>query len=134
MNIITSSNNLISNEWSVEVSKPIYTYADLSIGFTNNQPTVYFNNLRFGYELIGPLETIVKNYPLGNTIYNSTDEPYLTIDRLDFAEDTNYNLHLWCENNNIYSETTISFKTDILPPAPSPTPQPTPIPSGSTMN
>ena len=50
MNIITSTNNFISNNWVVEILQPIYTYADLSIGFTNNEPIVYFNNLRFKVE------------------------------------------------------------------------------------
>ena len=133
MNIITSTNNFISNNWLVEISQPIYTYADLSIGFTNNQPVVYFNNLRFGFRLTSSLDNYEKTYPQTNITYNSTDEPYLVVERLSLTENTEYHLNLWCENNGVYCETTKTFTTDILPPDPTPTPKPTPTISGSTF-
>jgi hypothetical protein len=83
-----------------------------------------FDNLYFGYELIGEGKTITETYPNPGVIYNESDETFITIDTFYLQPSTDYTLNLWSINNNITSNGSYEFRT---PDTPLP-------PSGTTFN
>jgi hypothetical protein len=128
MNDIRIINNLISGEWDTQINLVEYNYFNLYIGFTNNEPVTYFNNLSFGYEFITPNGNINETYPSENVIYDSSDETFLTIDTFYIQPSTNYTLNYWAENGGVRTTGQLNFTSPVLPP------QPTPTPSGTTFN
>jgi len=128
MSEIRSINNFVSNSWSVALKDISYSYVNLYIGFSNNEPVVTFNNLSFGYELLSTGSNVSKTYPNEGITYDSSDQTYLTIDTLYLKPETEYTLNLWSINNGIECRTTEIFTTPVVPPQPTPGP-----PSGSTI-
>jgi hypothetical protein len=119
MSELKAINNFITNEWSFKLNNLTYNYINLYIGFSNGEPRVIFDNLSFGYELIGDGKTITETYPNPGVIYNETDETFITIDTFYLQPSTDYTLNLWCVNNNITSNGSYEFRTPDIPVPPS---------------
>jgi len=120
MSEIRAYDNLKDNIWDVVEQDISSNYADLRIGFTDEEPTVEFKNLKFGFELKHNDEIIdSKNWPPENIKYRRTDQMFLVNHRLKFNPDTDYELFIWAENNGIRAEKTYMFTTPI-PPQPYP--------------
>ena len=124
MSELRTINDFRTNEWSFELNNLTYNYINLYIGFSNGEPRVIFDNLSFGYELIGEGKTITETYPNPGVIYNESDETFITIDTFYLQPSTDYTLNLWSINNNITSNGSYEFRT---PDTPLP-------PSGTTFN
>lgn len=124
MSELITINDFRTNEWSFELNNLTYNYINLYIGFSNGEPRVIFDNLSFGYELIGEGKTITETYPNAGVIYNESDETFITIDTFYLQPSTDYTLNLWSINNNITSNGSYEFRT---PDTPVP-------PSGTTFN
>jgi hypothetical protein len=119
MSELRTINDFRTNEWSFELNNLTYNYINLYIGFSNGEPRVIFDNLSFGYELIGDGKTITETYPNPGVIYNETDETFITIDTFYLQPSTDYILNVWSINNNITSNGSYEFRTPDIPVPPS---------------
>lgn len=119
MSELRTINDFRTNEWSFELNNLTYNYINLYIGFSNGEQRVIFDNLSFGYELIGDGKTITETYPNPGVIYNETDETFITIDTFYLQPSTDYILNVWSINNNITSNGSYEFRTPDIPVPPS---------------
>lgn len=99
MSSIIATDDLKTLDWEVQIIDLDPTYADLYIGFTNEEPVVSFNDLQFKYELRQG-ENIKQYgvYPPPGVRYIRSDQAYLVVERLHLKPENTYELYLWAQN------------------------------------
>jgi hypothetical protein len=112
--MIVAQLNLTNGTWNL--TKNIDgREVDLCIGFTDGTERVVFDGLRFGF--IFNEQTMI--YPPDGTVYEATDQEYISSDRVQVKPGTNADLHVWAENAGQHYETTTTVDIP-LPPQPYP--------------
>jgi hypothetical protein len=130
MSKIIAIDNLKKGNWKVIYEDLSSHYADLFIGFTEEEPIATFDGLKFGFRLSLDGETIEeKQYPPKGVTYIQTDQSYIINHRLKFKPETEYTLYLWAENR----KTEINYTTTFTTPKP-PQPYPSWIWDGENWN
>ena len=120
MSKLIAKDDFQTQNWLVTEEELSSYYADLCIGFTDQEPIIDFINLRFGYTLSSnDIELQTQSYPPEGLKYLQTDQEFITIDRLTFQPETSYSLFLWAENDGKRYEYTYNFTTP-RPPQPYP--------------
>lgn len=120
MSKLIAKDDFQTQNWLVTEEELSSHYADLCIGFTDQEPIVDFINLRFGYTLSSnDTELQTQSYPPEGVEYIQTDQEYLTVDTLNLQPETSYSLFLWAENDGKRYEYTYNFTTP-RPPQPYP--------------
>ena len=112
MSKIIATDHFASQNWEVVFEDLAPTYADLFIGFTENDPIIEFKDLSFKYEL--KQGSNIKQYgvyPPPGVKYVRTDQTYLVVERLKFEMETEYELYLWAKNGGKSFESSVIFTT-----------------------
>ena len=106
---VLASCHLPDGTWTFDV-QPESPSPDIEIGFTCDQLPVKFDNLSFGLKVFANgLEAFTKSYPPEGVRYVSTDQQYMTNDRLDLAADDVVVLDVWAENSGVRHEASTTF-------------------------
>jgi len=108
--------NMDTGKWTWKVA-PESPAPDVEIGFVNSIGVVTFDNLSFG--LIAEVDGGVafeNSYPVEGFTYISTDQKYVTCDRVNLHYDDEVVLKVWAENAGVRYEDSTSF-TIPRPPA-----------------
>ena len=112
MSEIRAYDNLKDQVWDVVDVDVTPHYADLRIGFLDEQKPVVFKQLRFGFELRKNSEVIdSQEWPPQGVKYRKTDQTFIATHRLKFTPETDYELYLWAENGGLRVEKTHAFTT-----------------------
>ena len=112
MSKLIAKNDFQTQNWLVTEEELSPYYADLCIGFTDQETIVTFINLKFGYTLSSnDTEIKTRSYPPEGSRYLRTDQEFITIDRLNLQPETSYSLFLWAENDGNRYEHTYNFTT-----------------------
>jgi hypothetical protein len=92
--------DLTSGDWTFNVA-PESPSPDFEIGFQENSgPVAQFKELAFGFTVVANgLPVLTKFYPVQGVRYVSTDQTYLTNDRVNLASDDEVVLAVWAEND-----------------------------------
>jgi len=112
MSNIYAINDLTKNNWSVDFDNLSAFYAYLNVEFIIHAPVVQFDDFRFGYELIQNGKSLSSStYPSSSSErIIRTDQKYLITDRLNnLIPDNKYQLYLWSDNRNVFTEDTFEF-------------------------
>jgi hypothetical protein len=118
MSRLIAKDDFNTQNWLVTEEELSSYYADLCIGFTDQEPIINFINLKFGFTLSLNNEVIeTQSYPPENVRYLQTDQEFLVIHRLSFSPKETYSLFMWAENDGKRYEYTYDFTTP-LPPQP----------------
>lgn len=100
-----------TKEWTYTHSDLCFWYADVHIGFfDNNSDVVDLRELNFGYEL--RQNNRIKYYstfPRPGGSYLSTDQEFIEVERIDredlMTPGATYELCIWTEHNSIRKQT-----------------------------
>lgn len=105
MGKIFAENNFIRATWSLNTEQISTGVNDMLISFTEELPTVSFNNLNFGYELrLGDNIKSYGVYPPRGVTYKKSDQEYLKLVRFFLNPEQPYMLYLWSDNNGKRTE------------------------------
>ena len=114
MSQILAINLMKEEKWNTDIKNISPYYADLFIGFDLQNTDSKFRNLQFGFEV--KLENNIisyGNFPSFGVKYITTDQKYLTSNRINYSPDKDIEIKIWRINNGIHSETKIVFKSPI---------------------
>ena len=112
MSKIIARDDLRDNVWDIIEENIQGNYADLFIGFSDEEPVVKFESLSFGFTLSHNGETIdSQQWPPEGVHYRRTDQEYIVAHRLKFQPETEYVLYMWAENAGIRAERSHTFTT-----------------------
>ena len=116
---VLASCHLPDGTWNFNV-QPESPSPDIEIGFTCDQLPVEFDGLSFGLKVFANgLEVFTKSYPTEGVRYVSTDQQYMTDDRVNLAADDVVVLDVWMVNAGERHEASTTF-TIPRPPQPYP--------------
>lgn len=106
---ILASCHLPDGTWAFNV-QPESPSPDIEIGFTCDHLPVEFDNLSFGLKVFANgLEAFTKSYPPEGVRYVSTDQKYISNDRVDLAADDVVVLDVWMVNAGERHEASTTF-------------------------
>lgn len=106
---VLASCYLPNGAWSFDV-RPESPSPEIEIGFTCDQLPVEFDNLSFGLKVFANgMEAFTKSYPPEGVRYVSTDQQYMTNDRVDLAADDEVVLDVWMVNAGERHEASTTF-------------------------
>lgn len=110
MSKIEAVNNFETGTWEINISNNLSNSINLLIGFKDKNSKIVFNDLSFGYQIKYQDEIVkTKTYPFGETVYvsMSKSQQFLESDIFEIDSHKEYQLRLWCKNNDILLEEVI---------------------------
>lgn len=116
---VLASCHLPDGTWVFNI-QPETPSPNIEIGFSCDQLPVTFDNLSFGFTISKDGATLAdKSYPREGVRYVSTDQQYISNDRVDLAADDEVTLEVWMVNAGARFEATTLL---IVPRPPQPFP------------
>jgi len=109
--------NLSTRQWTIQEVDISSKYVDVRFGFTNTTKSIEFNNLSFGLILQKDNSIIYHTtFPKVGSTYKSTNLDFIEIFRIDgLIRNSQYNVLLWVNNDEITSETIYVLTTPDVP-------------------
>jgi hypothetical protein len=109
--------NLSTRHWTIQEVDISSKYVDVRFGFTNTTKPIEFNNLSFGLILQKDNSIIYHTtFPKVGSTYKSTNLDFIEIFHIDgLIRNSQYNVTLWVNNDEITSETTYVLNTPNVP-------------------
>ena len=106
MNSITVKHNLDNRIWKIDATELSNVFVDIFIGFESATNPILFRNLSFGITILrAGQEFFITKFPKPGISYISTDQPFVETVRLELMPSTEYKIKLWCEENEIFTDT-----------------------------
>lgn len=101
--------NLADGQWTTNV-QPESPSPDVEIGFHHNGSRAEFDNLAFGFTVtVDGDEKYVASYPPAGAKYISSDQRYISNDRVTLLYDDEATLSIWAENAGQRYEHSVDF-------------------------
>ena len=109
--------NLSTRQWTIREVDISSKHLDVRFGFTDNTKPILFNNLSFGLILQKDNSIIYHTtFPKVGSTYKSTNLDFIEIFRIDrLTRNSQYNVTLWVNNDEITSETIYVLTTPNVP-------------------
>ena len=109
--------NLSTRQWTIREVDISAKHLDVRFGFTDTTKPILFNNLSFGLILQKDNSIIYHTtFPKVGSTYNSTNLDFIEIFHIDgLIRNSQYNVTLWVNNDEITSETTYVLNTPNVP-------------------
>lgn len=109
--------NLSTRQWTIREVDISPKFVDVHFGFTDTTKPILFNNLSFGLILQKDNSIIYHTtFPKVGSTYKSTNLDFIEIFRIDgLIRNSQYNILLWVNNDEITSETTYVLNTPNVP-------------------
>lgn len=100
--------DVVNRNWNFDIVVEPYS-STLEIGFIGSGFPMFFNNLKFGFELQSSKGFYTKSYPEPGLEYVSTDQIYLSADSFEADPDETVVLAVSAEHGGVQKSAEISF-------------------------
>lgn len=109
--------NLSTQQWTIQEVDIASKHVDVRFGFIGPTMPIEFNNLSFGLILQKDNSIVYhKTFPTVGSTYKSTNLDFIEIFRIDgLTRNSQYNILLWVNNDEITSETMYVLNTPNVP-------------------
>lgn len=109
--------NLDTREWAIEETGVFSNYLDICIGFQSKDSPVQFKDLSFGLILHKDSSIVYHtSFPKVNSSYKSTTSEFVETFRIEkLDKNSQYNVTVWANNDNLQSQTTYVWATPNTP-------------------